>query len=64
MKTEQEIKKEFYALAVQRDCCTKGSVAREMLNQRLKALAWVMEHPDAPEILLDEDTRSFLDCVG
>lgn len=64
MKTEQEIRETFHEMVVQRDSCTQGSSAHEILNQRLRALAWVIGHPLVAEILLSEDALDLLDCVG
>ncbi|MHC4117569.1 MAG: hypothetical protein ACYSWO_08675 [Planctomycetota bacterium] len=64
MKTEEEIRAKFYGLVVQRDCATQGSTAWSMLNQRIIALGWVLDHPKVDEIIMDDDAFKILDCVG
>jgi hypothetical protein len=54
----------FGKMVTQRDGCTKGSAAHEVLNQRVRALAWVLDHPKVPGILLEQAAIDLLDCVG
>jgi hypothetical protein len=64
MKTEQEIRAKFNELVEQRDKCPDCSASREMLNQRIRGLAWVIEHPLVTEIVLSDDARNIYDCLS
>lgn len=64
MRTEEEIRLKFDELVEQRDSCTEGSSARRILNHRLQGLAWVIKHPDMPDIAFTQATLNLLDCVG
>jgi hypothetical protein len=63
MKTEKTIRAKFDALVKQRDDCVKPSSARDMLNERVRALAWVLEHPQVTELLLPEETKKLYECL-
>lgn len=45
MRSEDEIQAKFDELVLQRDKCKKGSAARKILNDNVRALAWVLHHP-------------------
>jgi hypothetical protein len=64
MKTLKEIRDKFDALVRQRDTLTDGSAARAMVNQRITALAWVIDHSDVPELLLSQDAADLFDCLA
>ena len=63
MKTEQEIRAKFSELVVQRDSCPDPSASRDMLNQRIRGLAWAIDHPLVREIVLSDDAKTIYDCV-
>jgi hypothetical protein len=63
VKTEETIRTKFEALVKQRDACEKPSAARDMLNERIRGLAWVLEHPQVTELLLSDGAKSLYECV-
>lgn len=60
IRSEDEIKAKFDELVLQRDKCKKGSAGRRILNDNVRALAWVLHHPGVPELGFDEQTRELL----
>ena len=64
MKTTQEIETKFKELLEQREKTTNPSAAREMLEQRARALGWVLGLPGLEDdLLLDRDCLLILNCV-
>ena len=64
MRDNKEIKAKFDELVAQRDACDKHSAARKMLNNRVLALGWVLNHPKVPEIKLSDEAILIYDCVS
>jgi hypothetical protein len=64
MRSEARVREKFHALVDQRDECTKGSAAYKILDERIVALAWVINHPKVRELLLTDDVFALLDCVS
>lgn len=64
MRTEAEIKAAFNALLDQRDASERGTAAWEMTNQRMTALAWVLQNPKVPQIVLSEQGLRFFNCLS
>ena len=64
MKTQEEVRDKFDALIRQRDYLTNSSAARRTVNQRITALAWVLDNSQVPELLLAPGVVDLLDCLS
>ena len=64
MRSEQSVREKMDELIKQRDVCERGSAARKTLNQRVYALAWVLEREEIEDLVIDEEVRKLLDCVS
>jgi len=62
MRTERDIKGMFNSLVSQRDRCDAGSAARDTLNNRAFALAWVLEFCQTESLLLVWGEESLRKC--
>lgn len=63
-KQPREIKIAFDALVKQRDESPTGSTARDTTNQRALALAWVLNHPEVPNIVMEAQSLELYKCLS
>ena len=64
MRSTHEVLTELQALRVQRDACTAMSRPRDMLDQRITALVWVLEMGEIDCLSLPDTALVLLDSVG
>jgi len=63
MRSKDEIRTEFSKCVAKRDTCPKGSQVRRILNERIVALAWVLERPEVPDVIPSEEVISLMECL-
>jgi hypothetical protein len=64
MKTESAIRETFDRLVTLRDEAPRGSAARNVLNQRIITLAWVLERSEVPSLMMSRNTLELLACLS
>jgi hypothetical protein len=62
LRSEEEVIKKFDALVRQRDDARPCTAARNMLDQRVCALAWALNHEKVKDLVFDDEMFDFYSC--
>jgi len=63
-RTHLQIVAKFDELVEQRDKAEPYSAARKMLNERVRALGWVLQHPEVSELTLTSEAFDIYNCLS
>ena len=62
-RSEEEVRSELRRLFEQRDAVAENPTARQKVNDRIAALAWVLQHEKVPTLVLSDEAVAFLECL-